>query len=85
MPAPETEAYVFQSYRLKGEPGAQYPWPTGLVHCQSRQEAMMRFYQVRSGLTDDVGASVFRFSVGDDGAPLTETLEEVGQVAVVQA
>ncbi|WP_158551955.1 hypothetical protein [Komagataeibacter melaceti] len=45
----------------------------------------MRLYQVKSGLTDDVGASVFRFYVGEDGAPRTETLEEVGRVAVVQA
>jgi len=45
----------------------------------------MRLYQVRSGLTGDIGASVFRFYVGEDGAPRTETLEEVGQVAVVQA
>ncbi|WEQ51180.1 hypothetical protein LV478_11630 [Komagataeibacter oboediens] len=81
----QTEAYVFQTYKLEGKVGAHYPWPAGLVHCRSRQEAMMRLYQVKSGLTGDVGASVFRFYVGEDGAPRTETVEEVGQVAVVHA
>lgn len=79
MHTPQTEAYVFQTYKLEGREGAQYAWPTGLVNCKSKQEALMRLYQVRSGLTDDVGASVFRFYVGEDGAPRTETLEEWGR------
>ncbi|RFD19489.1 hypothetical protein DY926_10830 [Komagataeibacter melaceti] len=85
MHTPQNEAYVFQAYKMEGREGAQYAWPTGLVSCKSKQEALMRLYQVKSGLTDDVGASVFRFYVGEDGAPRTETLEEVGRVAVVQA
>lgn len=84
MHTPQTETYVFQASKMEGKEGAQYAWPTGLVTCKSKQEALMRLYQVKSGLTDDVGASVFRFFVGEDGAPRTETVDEVGKWAVVQ-
>ncbi|GBR23017.1 hypothetical protein AA0616_2420 [Komagataeibacter nataicola NRIC 0616] len=45
----------------------------------------MRFYQVKAGLTDAIGAHVFCAWVGDDGQNYAQTLGEVGERTAVNA
>ncbi len=79
------ETVLIQTYSRQQMPWGECVWPDQLRVCRSRQEAMMRFYQVKAGLSAAVGAHVFCAWVGEEGQNYAQTLGEVGQVAVVQA
>lgn len=69
-----SEIVLIQTYSRQQMPWGECVWPDQLRVCRSRQEAMMRFYQVRAGLSDAVGAHVFCARVGEDGRNYARTL-----------
>ncbi|GAN86383.1 hypothetical protein Gain_0027_058 [Komagataeibacter intermedius TF2] len=79
------ETILIQTYSRQQMPWGECVWPDQLRVCRSRQEAMMRFYQVKAGLSDAVGAHVFCAWVGDDGQNYAQTLGEVGERTMVNA
>ncbi len=78
---PEGKDFAFQAYVKKpAAEGKIYIGPDKLVFCRSRQEAELRFEQVRQGLTNAVGAHVFAFGRGSGQWDTCHVIREFGDI-----